>query len=73
MERIKYGVIVDRIYSMNNCETAEKKFNKWHSSKEEAIQEAERLCRKEQCAVFIVKLVGIIQVDSIPLKKEVWD
>ena len=48
-------------------------FSAWHDTKDEAVAEAERLVRKEHAKFYVLKLVGIVQPDVAPVKKEVWE
>ena len=49
------------------------KFTKFHTVKDDAFLEAERLCRKYQSRFYVLKLVGIVEVDIAPVKKQEWE
>lgn len=61
MSNCKYAVV--RAYNDNRT------FSKFHDSKEEAFQEAERLCRKEETRFFVLELVGYVDIDKAPVKR----
>lgn len=64
MQRLKYAVVRDN--SLN------KTFTKWHDTQEEALTEAVRLCREDGGVFFVIKLIGVVERDEIPIKKEMW-
>jgi hypothetical protein len=64
--RIQYAVVRDN--------TMNKTFSVWHDSANEAFEEAERLARKEPSGKFyVLKLVGIVTPEKIPVKTDRWD
>lgn len=64
--RIRFAVVRDA--NMNFT------FSKWHESADEAFTEAERLARKEPAGKFyVLKLVGIVTPEKIPVKTDRWD
>lgn len=64
--RVRFAVVRDN--DMN------KVFSKWHTSADEAFEEAERLARKEPAGkFFVLKLVGIVTPEKIPVKTDRWD
>lgn len=46
------------------------KFSCWHLFKEGAVAEAERLCRKEQKPVYLLKVEGIASMKNPPIEWE---
>lgn len=58
---MKYAVVREEHY-MN--------FRTWHETYEEAEQEAERLCRKENVPFFILAAIGHCHIEEVPVKWE---
>jgi len=56
---MKYAVVREEHY-MN--------FKKWHETYQEAEQEAERLCRKENVPFFILATMGRCHIEEVPVK-----
>ena len=52
---MKYAVVKDK---------ATKCFTKFHDNFEEAKDEAERLCKKEQSAFILLEVVGVIDIKN---------
>jgi len=42
--------------------------NKWHPTKEEAMEEAERLCRQERARFYVLEVISYVEVEEIPVK-----
>jgi len=48
-------------------------FSVFHQTKDEALEEARRLCRKTQKEFLVLKLVARLGPDKLPIKEEVWE
>lgn len=47
-------------------------FKKWHVNADEAFNEAERLTRKELDCFYVLKLVGFVKMEQVPIRTERW-
>ena len=51
----------------------EKKFTKWHDTYDEAIKEAERLCRIEKATFYVITILAKCFIEEQPVKWELFD
>ena len=62
---MKYGVVKEHLNIWQF------QFSKLHNTKDEARDEAERLCRKERATFYVVELIEKCYLDETPLKWQV--
>jgi hypothetical protein len=65
--------VIENRYAVIKCsldDTNEeiKRFTTWHNTYDEAKEEAERICRKEQSQCVIVRAISKCNLDTVPIK-----
>lgn len=62
-------MIVEKYVVVNGWQL-EKRFTKFHETREQAIEEAERLCKKEKVPFYVLEVIGEVQIADVPVKWE---